>query len=66
VAFEESAIRMINAGQPPWPPVSLLLMDLDHFKSIKRSPRHNGWWMAWLGEISAQHLKSIPWPGLPI
>lgn len=39
-AFEESAIRMINAGQRHGRPVSLLLMDLDHFKSINDHHGH--------------------------
>ncbi|MBQ0743445.1 MAG: GGDEF domain-containing protein [Pseudomonas sp.] len=39
-AFEESAIRMLVAGQRNGRPVSLLLMDLDHFKAINDDHGH--------------------------
>lgn len=39
-AFEESAVRMLTAGQRNGRPVSLLLMDLDHFKAINDKHGH--------------------------
>ncbi|WP_022962681.1 GGDEF domain-containing protein [Halopseudomonas pelagia] len=39
-AFEEAAVRMLMAGQRNGRPVTLLLMDLDHFKLINDDHGH--------------------------